>query len=826
MTSVSPKFQSALRRRLHVGTVLALLLAALSLSTFPSAVLGQAAGGDLGIDCDKPRYNADGKLILDFSDGARQASCEAHRTTALTYAGAVMETANRLRLALQTLPPPVWDDLVDHLRTDDAVADWRFVDAATIARLRALGTAAELAGEPVLSRDGTITARQALGVATHWQAGILARSGIGTDWHPAIRARACGFDAAGNPVPGAAVLVWLDPAAVRDRWTPRMVQRTALAWHERRSDRATARNKVPHVLTAANRLTGPRGRVRNVSGDAAVQACLSTVPTGALAERLSVNRPTERGQRALRCADPDEIGSRKLVWERSSGVFLVPERAVLAGGSVHPDRGEPLLGQNPGLPLAAVVPDPASTTPQPGEFLRQGSTCRQPRTLDAVIPQACPAIIGNNIPQHCHDPNGRNCASPVSPLVPDCEDESTPRCHGMTAPERHGMERHAHVDGTHVRHFRFREIQNDPVEPFRVDWVPVMPDPLDPSNDLGIVVPVGVQHPEWESVTVFCEGALPPSEAPPVPPRVQDWTPTDCPTEWGGSFDYGQRLGYTQYFDYPAGWPKRDEAIRTVDDDCFNPVPRTGSQSRTGAACETVATTTATTTGSTDYTITSIRDRQVADPDWETPDPGECGLPWDPDSGDPDPNHANCGQTAPLVTESYSTTTSHTHTATGTDEGACECPAGWSGSITQERDFRWHNRDWAVPVRHRGRAQWSVGQVGGFYDGSATTDALNRPIGWLPVLSTDPPNPPGMPAFIRLISLTADWHEETNTCRPPVPSPGGGSNNHPVHYRDADGNTYRTNSYATEGGWTRDWSNGVTEVQGEAPHGSKFNTKS
>ena len=560
------------RRRLHVTTALALLLGAPA-ATLPAPVLAQAEG-DLGIDCDKPRYNADGKLVLDFSDGARQATCEAHRTTALTYADAVMETAGRLRLALQTLPPPVWEDLVAHLRTDDAVADWRFTDAATMARLRALGTAAANAGLPVLSPDGTITARQAHDVATHWQDGILAGSAVGADWHPAVRARACGFDAADNPVPGAAILVWLDPGAVRERWTPRMVQRTALAWHERQTDQATARSKVPHVLTAANRLTGPRGRVRDISGDAAVQACLATVPTGALAERLSVSRPTERGQRALRCADPDQIGSQKLVWERTGGVFVVPDRAIvsLADTSAHPDRGEPLLGQRPDLPLVAAVPDPASTTPQPGEFLRQGSTCRPPRTLDAVRPQACHAIVGAGASMHRHD----GLANPEPHL------DGTR--HAFTQAEAHGEPRHSHVDGTHVRRFRFREVQNDPVEPFRVDWVPVMPDPSDPGNALGVVVPVGVQHPEWGSETVFCD-SIPPSDAPPVPPRVQDWTPADCPTQWGGAFDEGERRGYTQHFDYPPGWPKRDEAIRTVDDDCFNPVAASGSQRRTLANC-------------------------------------------------------------------------------------------------------------------------------------------------------------------------------------------------------------------------------------------------
>ena len=147
-----------------------------------------------------------------------------------------------------------------------------------------------------------------------------------------------------------------------------------------------------------------------------------------------------------------------------------------------------------------------------------------------------------------------------------------------------------------------------------------------------------------------------------------------------------------------------------------------------------------------------------------------------------------------MITENYldTQTVSQSYTDTDANGGACQCPAGWSGSITQERDFEWHNRDWAVPVRHPGRAQWSVGQVAGFYDGTATTDALSNPIGWLPELSTDPPNPPGMPAFIRLISLTADWHEESNTCTPPAPSSSDdGDSDSPWGYQSyMDGQVY------------------------------------
>lgn len=560
----APNFQSALRRALPAALV---ALSMLTPATLPSPALSQAAqGGTRGIDCDKPRYNAQGKLILDFSDGARQAICEAHRTTALTYANAVMETANRLRRALRTLPPPVWEDLVGHLRTDDGVADWTYADAAAMQRLLNLSAAAPTTP----GADGTTPSSAAHGVATHWQGGILARSGIGADWQASVQARACGFDASDDPVNGAVVLVWLDPDAVRDSWTPRMVQRTALAWQERQGDRATALSKVPHVLTAANTMTDARGSALQVSGDAAIQACLSTVPVGALVARVFLNQPRRGGERALRCEDPAEIGSRTFVWERRNGVYMVPPFAVLADGSDHPDRGEPLLGQRPDLPLVATEPDPTSTVPQPGEFLRLGSSCRPPLWRDAVRPQDCPAIVGS-VADHDH---------------------ATP--HGFTDAESHGLRRHSHVTGTHVRRFRFRETQDDPVDPFLVNWEPVMPDPLDPDNDLGVIAPIGSPHPEWASVTVFCD-SIPPSDAPPVPPRVEvpagdpDWTVPDCATQWPGRFERGERTGYRQNFDYPTEWNtsgvKRDEEIRTIDDDCFNPVAASGQERRDGPDC-------------------------------------------------------------------------------------------------------------------------------------------------------------------------------------------------------------------------------------------------
>lgn len=742
MTVAVPERSGAGRRRPRPCSAIAFaLLLAMPLDTLPSRVLAQAdAGGTLGIDCEKPRRNEHGKLILD-DDGSQRALCEADRATALNYAGVVRETRDRLRAALAVLPPPVWDDLVGHLRTDDGIDGWSYSDPDVMSRLRTLSD-----GAPPGDPSEVATTARAHGLAEHWDGGILEGSGVGADWRGTVRARACGFG------PAAMILVWLDPGVLRDRWTPEMVQRTARAWLERQSDRFVAVDVVPDVVTATRQLARADGSVRDISGNPAVQACFATVPEGALAMRITLWRHTDTGRRSLRCAAADEVGLRRFVWARQNGVFIVPENAILASGDPHPERGEPLLGQDPDLPLVTTEPDAANPDLQDGEFLA-AFTCRQPRTVDAVRVEDCDAEI-----------NGRA------------------------------------VKGVHVLRVRFREVQNDPADPLRIDLVPVGPDPLDPANELGVIPPPG-PHPVWETTTLFCAGEVPPrfvNEIPIIPawdecrePADCDgWVYPDCRAQWGGRFDQGQRIGFRQIESYPPGWPVDEVEVRRIDDDCFNPVPQADSQSRTGSACEVVATTSTSSTGTVTFseTVVTRRTRQIPDPDWVAPSP--CNEPEDPLN----PNHADCGQTAPLVSEEYddSNTVSQSYTDTDANAGACDCPAGWSGSITQERDFAWHNRDWAVPVRHPGRAQWSVGQVAGFYDLSATTDALNRPVGWLPVLSTDPPDPPGMPAFIRLISLTADWHEETNTCTPPPPSSSGdGDSDSPWGYRSTiDGRVY------------------------------------
>ena len=496
---------TAMRSPKHVpGAVLltTVLMGALSIAALPSAGAAQTPpadrGGTLGIDCEKPRRNAQGKLILG-DDGGQRARCEADRATALTYAGVVRETRDRLRAALTVLPPPLRDDLVTHLRTDDAIGTWRYADADIMARLRTLSAA-----------DGDFANIHP--AAKHWADGLLTTSSVGPDWRGAVRARACGTG------PSEVILVWLDPDVIRDRWSPEMVQRTVRTWLERTEGPFVMGDHIPDIVTGTRRLRRPDGRLRDISAN---PACFATVPEGALAMRLGLGRDTETGRSVERCLDPDQVGTRRLMWTRRNGVYIVPETAILDDGSPHPDRGQPLINPPVTREEDAVFPVAA--------------TCRAPRTLDAVRTAPCDAEI-----------NGQP------------------------------------VRGTHVRSFRFREVQTDPHEPFRIDMVPVNPAP---GNPLGAIAAPGT-HMAWEETTLFCEGAVPPSDAPDIPPRVPaDWGYPDCRAAHGGRFNEGDRQGYRQTIAYDASWPVDEVEVRTIDDDCFRAVRQEGEYLRLGPIC-------------------------------------------------------------------------------------------------------------------------------------------------------------------------------------------------------------------------------------------------
>ena len=262
-----------------------------------------------------------------------------------------------------------------------------------------------------------------------------------------------------------------------------------------------------------------------------------------------------------------------------------------------------------------------------------------------------------------------------------------------------------------------------------------------------------------------------------------------CPDEHGNAAPFGLRRCWLREIEDGWAGPTFDVQVRTVTDHCFDLVSRRESQSRTGSACAVVPTTTATTTGSRSYLSTTHADVQVPDPAWVAPSP--CNSPEDPAN----PNDARCGETAPLVTVTVATTVTKTHTETGTDAGPCDCPPGWSGSITQERDFRWNDRDWAVDVTNPS-GRFTLSSIATWFDAasqhapgearvySSMKSALEgRQSNWKEPGMTDR----DFPAAVYTVWLEADWHEETSNCTPPLPSASEGG---VTSWLGPDGETY------------------------------------
>ena len=607
---------AAAGRRRCAGHLLRAALVALFIAPFialnPAAGLAQT----LGIDCDQPRRNADGKLILS-DDGIARARCEADRATALNYAAVVRETRDRLRSALAGLPPPLWDDLVSHLRGSNAIGNWDYTNTDDLERLKDL---------PDPYRR-----------ANYWKGGILEGTTYPDDWRGSVRARACGTGSR------EAVLVWLhpgdpndpdDPPTIRDRWTPEMVQRAVRAWVQRTEGRNRLVDRIPDIVISENEVKQVwryNGRER-----ALLQDCLDILPEDTLAMRLSLHRDIDTGRRTERCADP-QVGMRRLMWARHNGIYIVPDRAIInppedrdgdGRHDPHPDQGEALLDP------------PVTDEAQAWRLISQ--TCRTPRTLDAVRPD-------------------------------DCEGDN--------------------VTGVHVRRFRFREVQ-ETTKPYKISMVPVMRDPDDPVNPLGVIAPDGGPHPVWEETTLFCEGELPDSDAPDIPEPVvdPDWDVPDCRTHWGGRFDEGSRTGYVQTIDYPEDWPVDDVEIRTIEDDCFRQVEQTGSETRQ-PACP----------AGHSGKIIERRSFRWYNRDWAVPSRHDNGAEGDRtfkqarDAWKADPSQAGKKwyEKVVLVRDWHldRETCEAPRPVTDTQTQIGTCPAGQTGYLTKARTLSWYNRD-------------------------------------------------------------------------------------------------------------------------------------
>ena len=207
-------------------------------------VPNSARAQDLGIDCHVPRTTLDGRLVFD-PEGQTRALCEADRATALNYTHLLQTVRDQVAQALRVLPPPLLAGFIDYL--DDPANDGR------IERWRPEPTDLDL-----LANTNAALAWNAADRAA-WDQGILAGSGIDPEvW--GIQARACGPEGQGQ------VVVWLDPASLRDRWTPAMVQRTTYAWMQAREG-LVAIERTPKIIDGAvgapvtRRIDGHRTRV-------------------------------------------------------------------------------------------------------------------------------------------------------------------------------------------------------------------------------------------------------------------------------------------------------------------------------------------------------------------------------------------------------------------------------------------------------------------------------------------------------------------------------------------------------------------------------------
>ena len=666
------------------------LTAIILLMSLPAQTFAQTQD-TLGIDCDKPRLTESGKLIFG-DDGSHRALCEADRRTALTYVGLVTETRDRLRQALTVLPPPLWDHLAQHLRTQNTLNDWRYTDANILTQLQ--------------TTSPTVHA-----ISSYWVDGILHDSTIDASWHRFVKARACGTGRQ------AVILIWLDPTVIRDRWTPGMVQRTVRAWKAKTEAQYAFDESIPRVVTTARQLQRSDGRLEDISSDSTVVTCFSAVPTGALAFTLSLRFKTKFGTILEACTGANEIGVRKLSWMRRNSVYIVPPDAITDAGDPHPDRGEPLLGQS------AALPSVNDSNVADGAFLTS-SSCRQPRTLDAVRTADCPATVAGQA-----------------------------------------------VQGKHVRTFRFREVQDDPVDEFRIDLVPVRPG----TSDLGVIIPPGEPHAVWDETTLFCNpGTIPPSDAPPIPDReADDWGYPRCTAAHGGRFNLGDRYGYVQTVTYPPGWPVDEMEVRHIDDDCFRLDWVTGTQYRPGPACP------AGYTGA----IIEARNLQWQDRQWAVSD-NEHKSAWNRRLSDiSNPTEAGTVYDASgtgldrvvLVRDWYVVMTNCAAPVAASDTQTRDggaCPAGEVGAITEGRSFSWYNPGTPTPacgtLPEAGRllctsvsAQQSPVPVSRSVDAAAAAyDAGPTSTSWWDA-----------------VTLSRDWHEISNTCTPPSESEEGYTDN-------------------------------------------------
>ena len=339
-----------------IPAVFSRCLTAAALVILPIAVPDTARAQDLGIDCHVPRTTLDGRLVFD-PKGQTRALCEADRATALNYTHLLQTVRDQVVQALRALPPPLLADFIAYLETDGRIELWR----------------PEPTDLDLLANTNAALTWNAADRA-FWDQGILARSGIDPEvW--GIQARACGPKGQGQ------VVVWMDPASLRDRWTPAMVQRTTHAWMAA-SEGLIAVERTPKITDGI--LGAPA--TRRIDGhERPLDVCFDTMdggtqdlPRGALAMDATLSWRIDTETENTACTDPDEVG------------FQRHRRHILRGVYVD-DAGERLLGTDGQM----VSADNA------WRVVSDGSTCREPRDVSILDLQDCaaPAMLAGRAVQ-------------------------------------------------------------------------------------------------------------------------------------------------------------------------------------------------------------------------------------------------------------------------------------------------------------------------------------------------------------------------------------------------------------------------------------------
>ena len=221
--------------RLLAAPALAVLLAVWSAPAFAQL----RPGGTLGVDCDLPRAPTEFSAAPPLSATQDREMCEAYRATALHYNKLLRTVAQRISQAARTLPPPLLHNLIDDLDNGHGIPGTLF-DSWEKDQL--LYRTRSYEGNDDIPEETKARAKSMESTLRFFEDGLLTGTGIKTG-HGAgrwdIRVALCvpvrGLDGSGRAV------VWLHPNALRDSWTPRMVQRAVASWEGRASWRKNLR---------------------------------------------------------------------------------------------------------------------------------------------------------------------------------------------------------------------------------------------------------------------------------------------------------------------------------------------------------------------------------------------------------------------------------------------------------------------------------------------------------------------------------------------------------------------------------------------------------